>query len=174
MITREKLVYASIRQWLVAHGHTVLWLSEQVGVSYPTMLHVLIGRTKCNKTVQFRVAEIIEENPWTRFPLQDYHIEDSENADSTAWTALQIAWAKQPCNGRIARGFASGTAQNRDNVAKEVWGGCYSEGGWRGSEEVQCLIFMKYYRKFKQNTFAWNFIWTWYEHIRWKLEFVLF
>ena len=84
MITREKLVYASIRQWLIAHGHTVRWLSEQVGVSYPTMLHVLTGRTKCNKTVQFRVAEIIEENPWTRFPLQDYHIEDSENADSTA------------------------------------------------------------------------------------------
>ena len=84
MITREKLVYASIRQWLTAHGHTVRWLSEQVGVSYPTMLHVLTGRTKCNKKVQFRVAEIIEENPWTRFPLQDYHIEDSENADSTA------------------------------------------------------------------------------------------
>ena len=77
MITREKIVYASIRHWLTARGHTVRWLSEQVGVSYPTLLHVLTGRTKRNKTVQDQVVEIVGKDPWAKFPPQEYEFEES-------------------------------------------------------------------------------------------------
>ena len=48
MASRESLIYSEVRAWLTFNQRSAKWLAREVGMSYPTMMAVLTGRTKNN------------------------------------------------------------------------------------------------------------------------------
>ena len=72
MITRDSLIYSEIRRWLTANQRSAKWLAREIGISYPTMMAVLTGRTRINTEVPRRIVEVIGSNPWEKYPAIPY------------------------------------------------------------------------------------------------------
>ena len=79
MITRDSLIYSEVRRWLTANQLTSKWLAREIGISYPTMMAVLTGRTRINTEVPRRIVEVIGSNPWEKYPAIPY----PENKEDT-------------------------------------------------------------------------------------------
>ena len=81
MITRNSLIYSVVRKWATANQRTLKSLAREVGMSYPTMMAVLTGRTFYNPEAEIKISKVIGSNPWEKYPAIPY----PENKEDTTW-----------------------------------------------------------------------------------------
>ncbi len=72
MASRESLIYSEVRAWLTINQRSAKWLAREVGMSYPTMMAVLTGRTKNNLKAKRKIVKIIDSDPWKKYPILPY------------------------------------------------------------------------------------------------------
>ena len=72
MITRNSLIYSVVRKWATANHTNLKWLAREIGMSYPTMMAVLTGRTRNNLKAKRKIVKIIESDPWKKYPIIPY------------------------------------------------------------------------------------------------------